>query len=79
MYKFFGSVNDVDTHNKSRQSDLALEKFWVTQCGLLRLFRTVAMGITITNVWKIFSYGVTRDHYEKLIGIRESLERLGLD
>ena len=27
VYKFFGSVNDVDYHNKSRQSDLVLEKF----------------------------------------------------
>ena len=27
MYKLFGSVNDVDPHNKSRQSYLALEKF----------------------------------------------------
>ena len=27
MFKFFGYVNEVDYHNKSRQSDLALEKF----------------------------------------------------
>ena len=27
MYKFFGSVNEVDSHNKSRQSGLALENF----------------------------------------------------
>ena len=37
---------------------------------------TVAMGITITNCWKLFCYGVKRDHYEKLIGIREFSERL---
>ena len=24
MYKFFGSVNEVDSHNKSRQSDLVM-------------------------------------------------------
>ena len=30
-------VNEVDSHNKSRQSDLALEKWWVTQCGWMRL------------------------------------------
>ena len=33
MYKFLGSVNEIGSHNKSRQSGLALEKFWVTQCG----------------------------------------------
>ena len=27
MYKFFGAVNQVDSQNKSRQSDLVLEKF----------------------------------------------------
>ena len=43
------AVNEVDSHNKSRQSDLALEKWWVTQCGWLRLCTKVAMGMTITN------------------------------
>ena len=28
--KFLGSVNEVESHNKSRQSDLALDKFWAT-------------------------------------------------
>ena len=37
---------------------------------------TVAMGMTITNLWKLFCYGVQRDHYEKLIIIREFLEQL---
>ena len=70
MYKFFGAVNEVESHNKSRQYDLALEKFWVTRCGWIQLCTTVAMGITITNFWKLFCYGFKRYHYEKLIGIR---------
>ena len=37
------AVNEVDSHNKSRQSDLALEKQWVTQCGWLRLCTAVSM------------------------------------
>ena len=37
------------------------------------------MGITITNCWKLFRYGVKRDHSEKLIGIREFSERLAQD
>ena len=72
-------MNKFDSHNKSRQSDLALEKWWVTQCGWLWLFTTVAMGMTITNCWKLFSYVLKRDHYDKLIGIREFLERLSHD
>ena len=70
------AVNEVDYHNKLRQSDLALDKWWVTQCGWLRLCTTVVMGMNITNCWKLFSYGVKRDHYDKLIGIREFSEKL---
>ena len=33
MYKFFGSVNEYESHNKPMKSDLVLEKFWFTQCG----------------------------------------------
>ena len=48
-------------------------------CGWLRLCTTVDMGMTITNFWKLFCYGVKRDHYDKLIGIREFSERLAQD
>ena len=37
------------------------------------------MGMTITNWWKLFRYGVNRDHYDNFIGIREFLEQLALD
>ena len=73
MSKLFGSVNEVDSHNKSRQLDLALEKFWVTQCDWLRLCTTVSIGITITNCRGLFCYGVKRDHYDNIIGIMQLL------
>ena len=72
-------MNEVDSHNKSRQSDLALEKCWVTECGWIRLCMTVAMGTTITFFWKMFRYGVKRDHNDILIGLREFSERVALD
>ena len=72
-------MNEVDSHNKSRQSGLALDKWWVTKCGWLRLCTTVAMGMTITNCWKLFRCGVKRERYDKLIGIREFSERLAQD
>ena len=37
------------------------------------------MGMTINNCWKLFRYGVKREHIEKLIGIRELSERLAQD
>ena len=79
MSKFFGSVNEVDSHNKSRQSNLALEKFWVTQCCYIWLFITIAMGMKINNCWKLFHYVIKRYHYDKFIGTREFLEQLDMD
>ena len=79
MSKLFGSINEVDYHRKSRQSDLALEKYWFTQCGWIRLCKTVAMGMTINNFWKIFRYGVKRDHYDKLFGTREFSGKIAID
>ena len=76
MYMLFGSINEVDYHKNSRQYDLKLEKFWVTQCGPLHLFTAVSMGMAITNLWKLFCYGVKRYHCDKLIGIRELSEQL---
>ena len=35
MSKFFGAVNEVESHKKPRHSDLAPEKLYVTQCGWL--------------------------------------------
>ena len=37
------------------------------------------MRRTIKSGWKIFCYGVKREHYSKSISIREFLERLSLD
>ena len=36
------------------------------------------MVMTITNLWKLFRYGVKRYYYEKLPGIIELSERLAL-
>ena len=70
VYKLFGSITEVESHNKSRQSDLVLEKFWVTQYGWLRFCTIVSMVIYINNFWVLFCYGVKRDHYETFVGIR---------
>ena len=58
--KFFGSVYEVESYNKSRQLDIAPENFWVKKCDWIWLCTTVAMGMKITNCWKLFRYGVKR-------------------
>ena len=67
------TVIEVESNNKQIQSDMALEKWWVTQCGRIQLCTTVSMGMTINNCWKLFCYGFKRYHYEKLISIKELL------
>ena len=73
MYKFFVYGNNVYFHNKSRHSDLALQKYWINQCDWLRLCMAVAMVMTIEKIWKIFFYRVNIYLYEKNIGIRQFL------
>ena len=58
MFKFFGSVNEVESHKKSIQSYLALEKYWVAQCSWLWLCTTVDVEMTITTFWKLFVMGL---------------------
>jgi hypothetical protein len=45
----------VDKHNHARQSELSLEKHWLTQNAWFRLVTTV-IGITVTDAWKAFKY-----------------------
>ena len=37
------------------------------------------MGMTITDFWKLFLYGVKRDHYDQFIEIRGFLEGIPVD
>ena len=70
MYKLSEYGNAVDSQNISDHYNLVLGKFLVNQCVWIRLCTEVAMGMTITNFWKVFCYGVKRDHYDKSIGIK---------
>ena len=40
---------------------------------------TVAIRVTVTNIWELFCCGVKRDHYDKFIGIREFSEIIAVD
>ena len=50
--KFFNDSNNVDKHNQSRQSDLALEKKWITDDCWFGL-ATTYLGIGVTDTWKL--------------------------
>ena len=44
----FGYVNEIFSHNKSRQSDLALENLCVSQYGCLWICTIFSIGINVT-------------------------------
>ena len=72
--KLFQYFNEVDSQNKSRQSDLVWEKYWVTNCGQIWLFTMVDMGTNIANLWIYFIMGlrdITMKYfwYEKTLGM----------
>ena len=50
--KYFSECNAINNHKRMRQSDLLLEKYWVTQSGYFILVTAVAlvMGITDANI-----------------------------
>ena len=57
MSTLFGSVTKVYSQKIYRQSDLDLEKYWVTQCCWMRLCAEVSMGMNIENLWTFLSWG----------------------
>ena len=45
--RYLSACNAIDNHNMIRQSDPALDKYWVTQSDFFRLTTTVAFGMGI--------------------------------
>ena len=54
-----------------RQSDLSLEKYWVTQSGYFRLATTVTLGMCITYGKLLYCHGVAEGNKDKKISTLE--------
>ena len=54
----YGYIHEVDSHKKSKHSDLALNEFWVTQCDWLQVCTIFYMGITIITSGKYCILGL---------------------
>ena len=50
-----------------RQSDISLEKYWVTQSGYFRLANTVALGMGITDGKLLYCHGVSEGNVDRKI------------
>jgi hypothetical protein len=66
--KYFKDSNKIDTHNHVRQSELALEKHWITNTGYFRIFTTI-LGMCVTDAWKIYKYNLRAQHADKTLTI----------
>ena len=54
-----------------RQSDLSLDKYWVSQSGYFRLVTNVALGMGITDGKLLYCHGVAEGNKDKKISTLE--------
>jgi hypothetical protein len=66
--KYFLRSNGIDVHNQTRQSDLALEKHWITTDGFFRLVTTL-FGMTVTDASRAYQFHLPHNHRHKSIDI----------
>jgi len=77
--KYFEHSNCIDVHNQSRQFDLRLEKFWITECGYFRNLTTV-FGICVVDCWKGYMHHLPKGpHRHKDMGIEKFASLLAKD
>ena len=68
---YFNACNAIDNHNIMRQSDLAIDKYWVTHCGYFRLANKVSLGMGITDGKLLLYHRISQDISDKNISTKE--------
>jgi hypothetical protein len=76
--KYFNDSNVIDSHNQSRQFELALEKRWVTQDCFFRVDTTV-IGMVVTDSWRAYKHALPTPAKKKELTIKEFAGRLAYD
>ena len=69
--RYYNDCNSIDNHNRIQKSDLALDKYWVTQSGYFILATAVALGMGVTYGKLLFCHGISDGSVEKKISKRE--------
>ena len=77
--RYYNACNAIDNHNRMRQSDIALDKYWVTQSGYFRLATTVLLGISVTDGKLLYCHGVVEGNVDKKISTLEYNNRTVYD
>ena len=62
-----------------QQSDIALDKYWVTQIGYFRLASTVVLGMGIKDGKLLYCHGVAEGNVDKKISALEYNNRTVYD
>jgi hypothetical protein len=75
---YFRYNNVIDVHNMMRQKELALEKYWVTECGFFRLLTTV-FGMTIVDCWRAYRHHISPNHRHKQIKLEGFIDLVAYD
>ena len=77
--KYFNTCNSIDNNIRICQSDISLEKYWVTQSGYFRLATTVALDMGITYGKLLFCHRISQDSEDKTISTTEYNNRTVYD
>jgi len=75
---YFSNCNVIDVLNQSRQSDLKLEKHWITTNGFFRI-ATSLFGITVVDAWKGYVWHCGPNHRNKKINLLNFVDMLCKD
>ena len=67
LVRYLNACNAIQNHNKMRQSNISLDKYWVTQSGYFRLATTVSLGIGIEYGNLLYCHGVADRNVDKKI------------
>ena len=62
-----------------RQSDISLDKYWVTQSGYFRLSTTVTFGMDVTDGKLLYCHGVAEGNVDRNISTLEYKNRTVYD
>ena len=67
IVRYFNACKAIDNQNRMLQSDLALEKYWVTQSGYVRLVTTMVLDMGIAYGKLLYCQGVAEGNVDKKI------------
>ena len=65
--RYFNACNAIGNHTRIRWSDLALDKYWVTQSGHFRLATKLALGMGITDGKLLYCHVVSDGNMDRRI------------